>query len=333
MLWQHGLERSRKCRPAIAATAALLLATATLFALPTDAGHAWEANSRSGSDSSEVVAAPVADAPAALPAPEPPRQQAYSPADKALEPLPRWVQNVRETVLRSGSGNSATQLSTLPQGSYLQVLGQPENGLLPVYLDGSNTDGKSFGAWVDPADVSASDPPSRITASSRGGSRSVSPDLSTPDKFISVVAEAARDSQQTTGVPASVTIAQAILESDWGKSLLASKAFNFFGIKAQHGPGPAGEINMNTWEVLNGANTVVNAAFKAYHNIFESVEDHGRFLRDNPRYSAAFQPACNAQEFARRINAAGYATDPAYSSKLIGLMDKYNLYQYDIPIP
>jgi flagellum-specific peptidoglycan hydrolase FlgJ len=78
---------------------------------------------------------------------------------------------------------------------------------------------------------------------------------------------------------------------------------------------------------------VVNAAFKAYHNIFESVDDHGRFLRDNPRYAAAFKVPNDPKEFARRINDAGYATDPAYSAKLIRLIDKYNLYQYDFPTP
>ncbi len=175
--------------------------------------------------------------------------------------------------------------------------------------------------------------PLRIEPSSRGGSRSPNPDISTPEKFISVVAEAAQDSQRNTRVPASVTIAQAILESDWGNSKLASKAFNLFGIKAQRGPGPAGVIKIDTWEVLGGANAVVNDAFRAYHNIFESVEDHGHFLSDNKRYAAAFNVTNDPGEFARRIQAAGYATDPSYASKLIKLMDKYNLYQYDVPIP
>ena len=176
-------------------------------------------------------------------------------------------------------------------------------------------------------------PSLRVTPSSRGASRSSNPDISTPEKFIAVVAEAAQDSQRTTRVPASVTVAQAILESSWGKSKLSSTAFNLFGIKAQRGAGTAGIIKMDTWEVFGGASTVVNDAFRAYHNVFESVDDHGHFLSDNPRYASAFKVANDAREFARRIHAAGYATDPNYSSKLIKLMDKYNLYQYDIPIP
>lgn len=174
----------------------------------------------------------------------------------------------------------------------------------------------------------------RAEPSSRGGSRSTDvTDISTPPKFIAVVGEAARESQKDTSVPASVTIAQAILESEWGQSGLATRANNLFGIKAQRGPGPAGIISMSTWEVLSGVSTVVNDAFRAYHNIFESVEDHGHFLHDNSRYSAAFKAAADPPEFARRIQAAGYATDPAYASKLIRLMDRYDLYRYDLPIP
>lgn len=173
--------------------------------------------------------------------------------------------------------------------------------------------------------------PARAQPSSRGGSRSPNPDISSPEKFIAVVGEAAQDSQRETKVPASVTIAQAILESSWGQSGLAKKGFNFFGIKAKNGPGPAGVINMQTWEVFGGKNTQILDGFKAYNNIWESIADHGHFLRDNPRYGKAFETPSDPKEFARRIHAAGYATDPGYTTKLVKLMDKYNLYQYDEP--
>lgn len=178
----------------------------------------------------------------------------------------------------------------------------------------------------------ASEAPLRVTTSSRGASRSPNPDISTRDQFIAVVAEAAQDSQRTTGVPASVTIAQAILESNWGNSVLAKRGLNFFGIKAKGGPGSNGIIRLDTWEVLRGVNTTVNDTFRAYKNIFDSIEDHGKFLRNNPRYSDAFR-AGDPKEFARRIHRAGYATDPGYSTKLIGIMDRYNLYRYDLAVP
>lgn len=191
---------------------------------------------------------------------------------------------------------------------------------------------------AQPADPGSNQPatqpatPARVAPSSRGGTRPT-PDISTHAKFIAAVAEAAQDSQTDSGVPASVSVAQAILESDWGQSLLSKKAQNYFGIKASKGPGPAGVISMSTWEVIGGANVTVNDGFKAYHNLYESVMDHGRFLADNSRYAAAFKVPNDPQQFARRIHAAGYATDPAYSTKLINLMNKFNLYQYDLPQP
>ena len=169
----------------------------------------------------------------------------------------------------------------------------------------------------------------RVVASSRGGTRTT-PDISSNEKFIAAMGAAGRESQAKTGVPASVTVAQGILESDWGKSLLATKGQNYFGIKALTKPGPAGTISMNTWEVLGGRNVTVKDAFRAYNNIYESVEDHGRFLRENARYAAAFDHTNNPDESARAIHRAGYATDPAYTIKLVNIMKKYDLYRFDL---
>lgn len=178
-----------------------------------------------------------------------------------------------------------------------------------------------------PAPAPAQEPAPRPVPSSRGGDRPT-PDISTPDKFIAAVAVAAKDSQLDSGVPASVTIAQGILESEWGRSGLAKKGQNYFGIKSKSGPGPAGIITMATWEVLGGKDVTVKDGFKAYHNLYESVMDHGRFLLTNTRYAKAFQTS-DPKEFTKRMHEAGYATDPSYTKKVVGLMDKYNLYQYD----
>jgi flagellum-specific peptidoglycan hydrolase FlgJ len=149
------------------------------------------------------------------------------------------------------------------------------------------------------------------------------------ERFIASIAEAAVASHERTGIPASVTIAQAILETYWGASRLAREANNYFGIKAQTKPGPAGIIRFDVWEVLGGRNVVRSEPFRVYNTIAESFVDHGRFFLDNGRYAAALAARGDAKQFAREINRAGYATDPAYSSKLIGLMDRYNLYRYD----
>jgi flagellum-specific peptidoglycan hydrolase FlgJ len=149
------------------------------------------------------------------------------------------------------------------------------------------------------------------------------------EQFISSIADAAVESADRTGVPASVTIAQAILESYWGSSRLAREAHNYFGIKAQTRGGSAGSIWFDVWEVIGGRNVMQSQAFRAYNSIAESFVDHGLFFVENPRYAAAIAARDDPRRFAREINRAGYATDPSYASKLIGLMDRYDLYRYD----
>ena len=133
------------------------------------------------------------------------------------------------------------------------------------------------------------------------------------------------------GVPASVTIAQAILESGWGGSELATRANNYFGIKcaAVASPHQIGCIDKATWEHLNGNDVTMTASFRRYASMRDSFLDHGLFLT-KPRYAAAFK-AATPDEFARRIWQAGYATDPQYPAKLVRLMDQYELRQYDDP--
>src|SRR5436309_11377623 len=153
----------------------------------------------------------------------------------------------------------------------------------------------------------------------------------TPEEaFIFPLVEPAQESQLVTGVPTSVTIAQAILETYWGSSFLAREANNYFGIKAQTKPGSDGVVWIDAWEVEAGQNVVRPEPFRKYSNVVESLVDHGRFFLENSRYRHALEAKNDAREFARRINAAGYATDPAYASKLISYMDRYDLYQYDL---
>ncbi|KFE68654.1 glucosaminidase domain-containing protein [Hyalangium minutum] len=148
----------------------------------------------------------------------------------------------------------------------------------------------------------------------------------TGNAFIDRVAADAIKSQRQTGVPASVTLAQAMLESGSGKSGLATKGNNFFGIK---GEGPAGHVTMPTKEFLNGKWVTVDANFRKYNSPAESFADHGKFLRDNKRYANAFKHTDDAAQFAKEIHKAGYATDPEYSNKLISIINKYGLERFD----
>ncbi len=149
------------------------------------------------------------------------------------------------------------------------------------------------------------------------------------EQFIAGIAPAAVASQDATGVPASVTIAQAIIESYWGSSRLSAEDNNFFGIKGDAKPGTAGLVWFNTWEVLGGRSVQINAPFRAYNSMADSFVDHGNFFLENSRYASAMAVKDDARQFAQAIAHDGYATAPDYASKLIQLMDRYNLYRYD----
>ena len=144
------------------------------------------------------------------------------------------------------------------------------------------------------------------------------------DAFLAIAVGPARASQKATGVPASVTLAQAIIESGWGESHMGD-AWNFFGIKAQ---GDEPFVVVRTREVVKGKDVFINAKFRRFASMKECFREHGRFLRDNPRYAPAFETT-DAESFARAIHAAGYATDPHYSDELIGIIRDNDLTQYD----
>ena len=148
-----------------------------------------------------------------------------------------------------------------------------------------------------------------------------------PSEFIMRLTTAAVASAKATGVPASITIAQAALESAWGESGLARNGNNLFGIKAD-GLWRGQTLHMHTKEFIKGQWVVVPALWRKYPSWQASIDDHAAFLKCNPRYKACF--ACtSAQTFAKALAKAGYATDPAYADKVIGLIKQHNLLDLD----
>jgi flagellum-specific peptidoglycan hydrolase FlgJ len=158
-------------------------------------------------------------------------------------------------------------------------------------------------------------------------SAAVPPETSSQRAFIGAVAPGAIAAEQRYGVPASVTIAQAIDESDWGRSLLAAKDNNLFGIK---GTGSAGSVTYQTSEYEGGRWVTIDASFRAYHNFAESIEDHAALLATSGYYTRAMANRDSADAFANALTGV-YATDPHYGAILIALMRTYDLYRYDTP--
>ena len=151
----------------------------------------------------------------------------------------------------------------------------------------------------------------------------------TPQDFFKYYAPYAESTQVKYGVPASITLAQAALESSWGTSGLTTSANNFFGIKADKS-WKGQSTAMPTQEFVNGAYVTVNAGFRKYNSAQDSFNDHAKFLIDNGRYKKLFSlQVTDYIGWAQGLKSAGYATDPTYDSKLINLVTKYNLTQYD----
>jgi len=144
--------------------------------------------------------------------------------------------------------------------------------------------------------------------------------------FISSILPGTLQSYREQGVLPSLTLAQAILESNWGKSALAKECYNLFGIKWTSGCGYDYK-EYPTWEYINGQWVQVKAKFRKYASYDESILDHGNLLLMS-RYSKVLK-AKDYREACTEVWKAGYATDPDYPSKLINLIEKYNLNKYD----
>ncbi|AZQ63039.1 hypothetical protein EI427_12570 [Flammeovirga pectinis] len=122
-------------------------------------------------------------------------------------------------------------------------------------------------------------------------------------------------------VPASITIAQGILESGFGEGELAMKSNNHFGIKCHA-----------QWkgETTTHDDDADAECFRVYNSVLDSYFDHGEFLTARKWYESLFElPIYDYEAWAKGLSKCGYATDPEYSKKIIDLIEKYKLYQLD----
>ena len=137
--------------------------------------------------------------------------------------------------------------------------------------------------------------------------------------YIDTYRQTALDQEKQFGVPASITLAQGILESGAGKSGLTRNSNNHFGIKAMGGW--TGNI-YQAWD-----DEPQKSKFRVYADAAESFRDHSRFLKENGRYAALFQKSVyDYRGWAIGLQKAGYATAPNYAAALIGFIDTYRLY-------
>ncbi|MFQ5695067.1 MAG: glycoside hydrolase family 73 protein [Terriglobia bacterium] len=147
--------------------------------------------------------------------------------------------------------------------------------------------------------------------------------------FLRKLAPAVQAMTARTGLPAAVVLAQAILESDWGRSELARRHRNLFGIKAEGRPQASLAAEFITTEYRGGKRFRTRTRFARYRSYEECVRDYARVLAQ-PRFAPARAVAGNPAAFARELQRCGYATDPRYAHKLGILVRRYELTQYEL---
>lgn len=139
-------------------------------------------------------------------------------------------------------------------------------------------------------------------------------------QYIEKYSPLAMSQKSKHGVPASIILAQGLLESGAGFGTLAVTANNHFGIKCSNWTG----------ERVYKDDDAKNECFRKYNKVEDSYEDHSLFLKNRPRYASLFKlSSSDYKGWAHGLKSAGYATDPNYAYKLIQLIENYDLQQYD----
>lgn len=146
--------------------------------------------------------------------------------------------------------------------------------------------------------------------------------------YIAKFSKIAQEEMERTGVPASIKLAQAILESNGGKSVLSRKANNHFGIKC------GGSWNDRSFyrvdDEKDSKGNDIESCFRVYKSAESSFVAHSEFLRNNKRYESLFSLAHDDYKgWAHGLKKAGYATNPKYPTLLIKVVENYSLFQYD----
>lgn len=149
----------------------------------------------------------------------------------------------------------------------------------------------------------------------------ISVSKNTIEDYIDLYAVAAMQSMKTYGIPASIKLAQGILESGSGNGTLCRTANNHFGIKCKE---------EWTGETVSHTDDAPDECFRKYHSAMESYNDHSEFLANRVYYKNLFTlDKSDYSAWAKGLKKAGYATDPRYPQKLISIIERYKLYEYD----
>jgi hypothetical protein len=243
-----------------------------------------------------------------------------------------WLVSSTATTLWRSTDPGAAAVRSLDSFTPMQQVDGPVQNRVEVQIYAADFSGALDRGWIDTADTGSALPPGVAVPAPASPTLDTRSQLSTNGRqaFLDATAKAARAGAAQTGVPASVTVAQAILESDWGSSALAVDANNYFGIKATDYLGTDGVVWLPTSEFDDAGQAYATVSpFRAYKSLADSVTDHDHLLTSASRYAGAMRLSNDPKQFAQELLDAGYSTDPEYADKLVALMDSYDLYRLD----
>ena len=234
----------------------------------------------------------------------------------------------------AGDAAMAMRIAAIPRGTPRSLEGMPAIAATNDDSDGHQDDGMiaAVVAQIRAAEASAqpaarpapAEGVSAAAAASSANNASDNGEGNVYTRFVNRFVGAARAAAQMSGVPARLILAQAALETGWGRHEMTAdsgaKSHNLFGIKAD-GSWDGATANNMTHEYVDGRKVGVREAFRAYGSYIESFVDHAKLLGNSARYAAVRQ-AGSPEQAAQALQDCGYATDPRYADKLISIMQQ-----------
>ncbi|MFP2770615.1 flagellar assembly peptidoglycan hydrolase FlgJ [Oceanisphaera sp. KMM 10153] len=180
------------------------------------------------------------------------------------------------------------------------------------------------GSGAAQADKRARPPLQAATNGKESVTYNASEPFRSPEDFVRRLMPAAVAAGKRLGLPPEAMLAQAALETGWGKKIIGPKngdsSHNLFGIKADNSWKQA-KTWVNTLEYEQGIAVKVQAPFRSYGSFNDSFNDYVDFLHDNPRYGDALQQTDSPRQYFKALQEAGYATDPKYADKLSSIFN------------
>jgi len=135
-------------------------------------------------------------------------------------------------------------------------------------------------------------------------------------RFVDQLRPHAERAAKKLGTTPEILLAQAALETGWGRRVVGGSSHNLFSIKADRA-WDGRTVVQRTMEVFDGRPVTINAAFRAYKDVGAAFDDYVDFIQGNPRYERALQRAADPRAYVQELQRAGYATDPSYARKIL----------------